>query len=60
MKADLTPLSAQDGALGENQSKGLVVHRKPVRDWGCRFADSYYDLVTQVGEGTFRYSCCSP
>ena len=34
---------------------GLRVSRKPIKQWACRPVEGTYEIVSQVGEGTFRY-----
>jgi len=33
---------------------GLQVTRKPIKDWSWKSLEETYELITQVGEGTFR------
>ncbi len=34
---------------------GLHLSRRAVKTWGCHLMEREYEIVTQVGEGTFRY-----
>eukprot|EP00826_Nyctotherus_ovalis_P057040 TRINITY_DN7792_c0_g1_i7.p1 TRINITY_DN7792_c0_g1~~TRINITY_DN7792_c0_g1_i7.p1 ORF type:complete len:331 (+),score=49.91 TRINITY_DN7792_c0_g1_i7:176-1168(+) len=58
MKADHEATQLEDekrGGCVEEEPIGLHKSRKPVKDWNWKFLEDKYELLTQVGEGTFRY-----
>lgn len=58
MKADQQAKLFEDEKEGSGCFKeepiGLPVSRKPVKDWSWKPLEDKYNIVTQVGEGTFR------
>ena len=59
MQADQTANETEEAKETCSDSKtrpvGLPVSRKPVSEWSCKVMEKYYEIVTQVGEGTYRY-----
>ena len=56
MKADQCPVIIEDKTVNPFHAKsiGLPLSRKPVSEWNWRIMEDNYDIITQVGEGTFR------
>ena len=55
MEADQTAKADPLKSSKKPQEFDLNVSRKSLKDWSCRFADHSYEILSQVGEGTFRY-----
>jgi len=53
MKADTTA-KKQEKIVNSTADSFLSVRRKPVKEWSCRFVENSYEIIQQVGEGTFR------
>ena len=57
MLADQTAEEKEEKKLVVQQSSeppGLLLNRKSMREWNCRFLEDTYEILEQVGEGTFR------
>lgn len=57
MKADQTAKVIEEGKQSKSfheEPIGLPVSRKSVNDWSWRSIEDHYEIVNQVGEGTFR------
>jgi hypothetical protein len=59
MKADQSAKKQEEDKLDRpnmrTQPVGLHVCRKSLQEWSCKLMESNYEIVTQVGEGAFRY-----
>lgn len=53
-KAKETEESKESKREFPSEPTGLPVHRKPVKDWSWKPLKDNYEILTQVGEGTFR------
>ena len=42
------------GGQGTFMDFPLPLDRRPISKWCCRSPDHSYDIIEQVGEGTFR------